>query len=192
MEVINIINAIINILIFVIGYSLATYCVDRKDFNKGVCPKCGKPFMLESKEGVFNIYRCGKCLKIASVTNPYLNWRYGRKLKKTICVKEILKQTYKPVKEIPYLLEPRPRIECNDGFNFSMQAGFGMYCEPKKNLKNRNYVTVELGFLSEPDSLLEFFAEDKEDYTNTIYPYVPVFIVDALIYKHGGVKRLYR
>lgn len=108
----------------------------------------------------------------------------------------------------------RPRIVCNDGFSISVQASEHMYCEPRytqwqnedgwqvingswwtSSKTPRNFETdrftpyesVELGFPSEADELIYEYAE-QNDYTNTVYPYVPVDIVEKLIEKHGGFK----
>ena len=61
-----------------------TYLVDRKEFNKGVCPKCGSPLEIIKNEGGFCVYACPSDAHFhhAIVGNPYLNWRYGRKLRK--------------------------------------------------------------------------------------------------------------
>jgi len=108
----------------------------------------------------------------------------------------------------------RPRILCNDGFSVSVQASEYTYChlsytqwqnedgwqvingeywlprETPRNFKTDHYTpyeSVELGFPSEEDELINEYAEDN-DYTNTVYGYVPVDIVEKLIEKHGGFK----
>jgi hypothetical protein len=78
----------------------------------------------------------------------------------------------------------RSSIICRDGFKVSIQASSSTYCSPRT--KADAYTHVELGFPSEADDLIIPFAEDKE-YTNTVYPYVPSFIVLALLHKHGGI-----
>lgn len=180
----------INILSWLIGYGAITYWSDNKDFNKGVCPKCGKPMELRRKDGLFYVYWCSssECMHATLVSNPYLNWRYGRKLKRRMVVVDFLKATYEPIKGWKDLLETRPRIKCKDGYTVSLQAGRTWYCLPKENLKDGNYIAVELGCPNEPDILINHYAEDKTDYKNTIYPYVPVATVEKLIEKHGGVK----
>lgn len=86
----------------------------------------------------------------------------------------------------------RPRIVCEDGFSFSAQANCCTYCSPRTTLWPENwgdgYSEVELGFPSSEDELINDYAEDN-DYTNTVYGYVPVEIVDKLIEKHGGIKQ---
>ena len=86
-----------------------------------------------------------------------------------------------------------PQIVCSDGFKMSVQVGFTLYSTPKKVAKR--YSAVEIGFPSEHEPLIEEFAEtsykedgeDITDYTDTVYPYVPVRIVDKVLKKHGGI-----
>lgn len=82
-----------------------------------------------------------------------------------------------------------PRIECEDGFCFSAQAGSALYSIPREEMKESKYVAYELGYPSEPDELIEEYAEDEGDYTKTVYPYVPIEIVNGLLEKHGGFRR---
>ena len=89
-----------------------------------------------------------------------------------------------------------PKIICSDGFTMSVQVGFSLYSTPKKVAKR--YSAVEIGFPSEHEPLIEEYAElgifdsvnsgEKfVDYTDTVYPYVPVRIVDKVLKKHGGI-----
>ena len=86
-----------------------------------------------------------------------------------------------------------PKIICVDGFEMSVQVGFSLYSTPKKVAKR--YSAVEIGFPSgfpsEHEPLIEEFAEgsfdETPDYTETVYPYVPVRIVDKVLKKHGGI-----
>ena len=85
-----------------------------------------------------------------------------------------------------------PHIVCEDGFEMSVQVGYSLYSTPKKIAKR--YSAVEIGYPSEPEELIkewaEFtpFDEDEEpDYTDTVYPYVPVKIVNKVLKKHGGI-----
>ena len=87
-----------------------------------------------------------------------------------------------------------PQIVCVDGFEMSVQVGFSLYSTPKKVAKR--YTAVEIGFPSEHEPLIEEYAEtfykddgeDVTDYTDTVYPYVPVRIVDKVLKKHGGIN----
>ena len=85
-----------------------------------------------------------------------------------------------------------PHIVCEDGFSMSVQVGYSLYSTPKKVAKR--YSAVEIGFPSEPEELIKEYAEfapfdeDTTDYTDTVYPYVPVKIVDKVLKKHGGIN----
>ena len=84
-----------------------------------------------------------------------------------------------------------PHIVCSDGFEMSVQVGYHLYSEPKKVAKR--YSKVEIGYPSEREPLLEEYAElsmfDENfvDYTDTVYPYVPVKVVNQVLKKHGGI-----
>ena len=84
-----------------------------------------------------------------------------------------------------------PHILCTDGFTMSVQVGYSLYSTPKKVAKR--YSNVEIGYPSEHEPLIEEYAECFTfeeldiDFTDTIYPYVPVKIVDKVLKKHGGI-----
>ena len=82
-----------------------------------------------------------------------------------------------------------PHIVCTDGFTMSVQVGYSLYSTPKKVAKR--YSEVEIGFPSDHEPLIEKWAEnsfeEEPDYTNTVYPYVPVKVVDKVLKKHGGI-----
>ena len=84
-----------------------------------------------------------------------------------------------------------PHIVCTDGFTMSVQVGYSLYCKPKKVAKR--YSEVEIGYPSDHEPLIEEYAECFTfeeldiDFTDTIYPYVPVKIVDKVLKKHGGI-----
>ena len=86
-----------------------------------------------------------------------------------------------------------PHIVCVDGFEMSVQVGYSLYSEPKKVAKR--YSKVEVGYPSDHEPLIEEYAEsfyddgeDVTDYTDTVYPYVPVKVVDKVLKKHGGIN----
>lgn len=110
--------------------------------------------------------------------------------------------------------EVRPRFVCQDGYSISIQANENAYCQPRitqyqegniwhvingdcvgygkrpRNYDSENYIpyeSVELGYPSEEDELINEYAED-EDYLETVYGYVPIEVVEKLIEKHGGYK----
>ena len=84
-----------------------------------------------------------------------------------------------------------PHIVCTDGFTMSVQVGYSLYSTPKKVAKR--YSAVEIGYPSDHEPLIEEYAECYTfeeldiDFTDTIYPYVPVKIVDKVLKKHGGI-----
>ena len=82
-----------------------------------------------------------------------------------------------------------PHIVCSDGFSMSVQVGFSLYSTPKKVAKR--YSAVEIGFPSDHEPLIEKWAEnlfeDSPDFTDTVYPYVPVKVVNEVLKKHGGI-----
>ena len=81
----------------------------------------------------------------------------------------------------------RPRVVCADGFSMSVQASGATYCSPRET-GDIEYSAVEIGYPSEKvDEFMEW-AEDEERPTDTVYGYVPIEVVDAVIAKHGGVK----
>lgn len=83
--------------------------------------------------------------------------------------------------------EKRPRLYCNDGYSVSVQASEFHYCSPRLN-GAQDYERVELGFPSMEDELINEYADDCGDYTDTVYGYVPIEVVERLIEKHGGIK----
>ena len=104
---------------------------------------------------------------------------------------------YKSVRELdshhelpPVKIQKVPHVVCKDGFKMSVQAGESLYSSPR--VVADEYVEVEVGYPSEQEVLLEKYAEgasfDEEiEYTNTVYPYMPVEVVDEVIEKHGGI-----
>lgn len=81
----------------------------------------------------------------------------------------------------------RPRLYCNDGYSISVQASEFHYCSPRLN-GLQDYKSVELGYPSAEDELINDYAEDALNYTDTVYGYVPIEVVEKLIEKHGGIK----
>ena len=80
-----------------------------------------------------------------------------------------------------------PRIVCEDGFRLSVQAGELLYCSPR--IDAGPWSAVEVGFPSaRPEPWAEWleYCEDPDRPTNTVYGYVPLTLVEALIESHGG------
>lgn len=80
------------------------------------------------------------------------------------------------------------RIICKDGFTVSAQSSKYAYCTPREsNLPS--YLEVELGYPSEyMGKEFDQYAEDLSRPTDTVYAWVPVELVEALVEKHGGLK----
>ena len=87
-------------------------------------------------------------------------------------------------KDITY----NPVIRCVDGFEISVQSHSGAYCQ-----RNTDGVpvTVECGYPSTTPKTAELrsYAEcfDGTGYTETVYGYVPVEVVQAELDAHGGI-----
>lgn len=88
-------------------------------------------------------------------------------------------------KENEFFVFARPRMVCADGFSVSVQAGYGLYSDPRED--SDYYNAVELGYPSKEDSLITPYAESLNNPTGTVYGMVPVEVVDSLIKKHGGL-----
>ena len=111
-------------------------------------------------------------------------------LKKHFEIDTKINEVYSSFPKREWYPKRRPRIVCKDGFNFSVQADYATYCTPRITLWpetwGNGYSEVELGFPSEADELISDYAEDPDKLTKTVYPYLPIDIVDKLIEKHGG------
>ena len=81
----------------------------------------------------------------------------------------------------------RPRVVCNDGFVISIQASQFHYCYPREN-GDVEYTHVELGYPSRVEESILKYAENDTRPTKTVYGYVPIPIVDAMLLKHGGIN----
>lgn len=79
-------------------------------------------------------------------------------------------------------------IVCADGFTMSVQASANHYCAPRET-GAWYYDQVEVGFPSAIEPLLLEYAENDADYLNTVYGWVPVEVVDAIVAAHGGFAR---
>jgi hypothetical protein len=81
------------------------------------------------------------------------------------------------------------RITCESGLSLSVQAGSGLYSEPREDAKDL-YTQVEVGFPSSGIAELMPYCEDPECPTDTVYAYVPTEIVVDIINRHGGTTQL--
>jgi len=80
------------------------------------------------------------------------------------------------------------RLICADGYNVSVQASEFHYCSPRTYMPDGAYSAWELGFPTAHDELLDNYAEEPGNPTETVYGWVPTEIVDALIARHGGLS----
>ena len=81
----------------------------------------------------------------------------------------------------------RPEAVCADGFSLSIQASSMHYCRPSKDLQDGDYSKVELGNLSETVEEFLPYAENEARPLFTVYGYVPIETVNAVVAKHGGI-----
>lgn len=83
------------------------------------------------------------------------------------------------------------RLVCHDGFNVSVQASSGHYCEPRQD-NEPDYWEFELGYPSEDMGVaFKEYADNPERLLDTVYGYVPVELVQKLVDSHGGIKGRY-
>ena len=84
-----------------------------------------------------------------------------------------------------------PRITCKDGFSISVQGSSFSYATPREDNPPNGYTHVECGFPSTKPKTKELlgYAElcGTDDYTDTVYGYVPVEVVQAELNAHGGI-----
>jgi hypothetical protein len=80
-----------------------------------------------------------------------------------------------------------PKVVCKDGFEMSVQASASHYCSPRETIVGGPYAAFEIGFPSEAEESIIEYAEDASDPSDTVYGWVPVGKIDALIEKHGGI-----
>ena len=84
---------------------------------------------------------------------------------------------------MPKLLKP---ITCKSGLEMSVQASAFHYSIPKSD-NAEYYSEVEVGFPTKPEPLLLEYADEPDKPLDTVYAYVPVSVVKAVIEKHGGI-----
>jgi hypothetical protein len=79
-----------------------------------------------------------------------------------------------------------PRIKCVDGFELSVQGSAGHYCRPRED--GCEYYEVEVGYPSEMVPEFMKYAETPENPTDTVYGWVPIETVEAIVVQHGGIE----
>ena len=99
--------------------------------------------------------------------------------------------TYDEFQEFMYNLpkkegsHTRQRVQIGE-INLSIQADKFKYCSPREN-GLREYEDWEIGYPSEPIPELIEFAE-SDQYTDTVYGYVPTWVILKIITRLGGIK----
>jgi hypothetical protein len=87
MEMAIVLRRLVTLLV---GMFLCTYFMDRKEINGGVCPKCGRKLIYQSRTFIWHSYTCvvpnsksvPAHIHIATISNPILVWKYNRKLRR--------------------------------------------------------------------------------------------------------------
>lgn len=78
--------------------------------------------------------------------------------------------------------------QCADGFTVSVQACAFAYCSPRSD--RGPWAAVECGFPNRPMPTLAEWCEEPdkaETATKTVWSYVPIERVAALLAEHGGL-----
>ena len=88
--------------------------------------------------------------------------------------------------------EHNKRVVCRDGFSISIQASAFAYALPREDNPPNGYTHVECGYPSSKpitSSLLAHaeITDEEPKYTETIYGYVPIEVVQAELAAHGGI-----
>ena len=78
------------------------------------------------------------------------------------------------------------RIICKDGFSMMVQASMEHCCRPKTDHADQ-YKEVEVGYPNRMEPLLMNWCEDDTRPCDTVYGYVPSYMVTLIIIKHGGL-----
>lgn len=89
------------------------------------------------------------------------------------------------IRNRPYR-EPIAAAVCKDGFMISIQASEYSYCSPRVTA-DCQYSAFELGFPNMDVPELAEWKDGEGDDKQTVYGYVPVRTILALLEKHGGL-----
>jgi hypothetical protein len=73
----------------------------------------------------------------------------------------------------------------------SVQANDGAYCTPREDFPDTPYTHVECGYPNQDPVTKELLecAEDSSRYTDTVYGWVPIEVVQSEIDAHGGIYK---
>lgn len=77
------------------------------------------------------------------------------------------------------------RITCQSGLSMSVQASHFHYCSPRDDAGP--YSHVEIGFPNRTIQAFLPYAENSAVPTDTVYAYVPVEIVEAILAENGWI-----
>jgi hypothetical protein len=78
-----------------------------------------------------------------------------------------------------------PPLVCKSGLSLSVQAGEGLYSEPRHMAGS--WTAVEVGFPSRRVMALAPYREAGGKLTETVYPYVPIGLVVRIVNRNGGL-----
>lgn len=156
------------------------------------CPECERyvgPYSQRvNKYGteVKRMYFCKKCERVFYTIERIVEEQKSSKIIIWSC-NEYIRKTYRKLTPDKCAAFIRSRIQCNDGFSISIQASSFHYCNPRRTFEGP-YTELELGYPSCSEELLMPYIEnDSREPEDTVYPYVPVEVVDEMIQKHGGI-----
>jgi len=82
--------------------------------------------------------------------------------------------------------KPIAAAVCKDGFIVSIQASEFSYCHPRRTA-DIDYCSFELGFPNMDVPELAEWKDGDGDDRQSVYGYVPVETIVALLEKHGGL-----
>ena len=77
------------------------------------------------------------------------------------------------------------KVVCADGFTMSVQASENHYCSPRNN--EGPWSSAEIGYPSRIEPLLWNYADEPGKWTDTVYGYVPIELIAAVVEVHGGL-----
>lgn len=96
-----------------------------------------------------------------------------------------LKEEFKAAKLVARGFRQVRPIRCADGLELSVQASAAHYCTPRDS--TGPWTAVEIGFPTQRVEELLEYAENSDAPTDTVYGYVPVEVVEAVINSRGGI-----
>jgi hypothetical protein len=96
-----------------------------------------------------------------------------------------LKEEFKLISSMEHSFRQVQPITCASGLTFSAQASVTHYCTPRDSVGP--WEEVEVGFPSERVEEFMEYADDPDEPTGTVYGYVPVEVVEAVVDSHGGI-----